>query len=38
MPGVQGMDDMGDAADREFDDDTSDPARARAPRKRKSAS
>jgi hypothetical protein len=33
-----GMDDMGDAADREFDDDTSDPARAKAPRKRKSAS
>jgi hypothetical protein len=33
-----GMDDMGDAADREFDDDTSDSARAKAPRKRKSAS
>jgi hypothetical protein len=35
---VRGGDEMGDAADREFDDDASDPARPKAPRKRKSAS
>jgi hypothetical protein len=37
-PGMDGAEEMGDAADREYDADAPEPARAKAPRKRKSAS